>query len=328
MKSAQIGSGVNGMRTIPTVLIGAAIAVGITGGVRAFALAQGPAAAGPLKLSDHVTVVLEGQPGALSNVGIVVGTRGTLVIDSGLGPRNGAILANVARQLSPGRTTLYVAATHFHPEHMMGESGFPASAIIVRSRGQQQDIDATGAAEGRGVVAFFKGRPERAADMEGAIYRTPDVTFAGDALIDLGGTRVQLMELGPAHTRGDVGFFVEGDAVVFSGDVAMSTPLAINASRFTAAPSNARLWLASLERLMAFKPRHVVPAHGPLGDASMIEKHRVFMTAVRDRVSTLKGKGQTADQIASTVTTELAAKYQVPEKIVAEAARLFYVELP
>jgi len=82
------------MGTIPTVLIGAAIAVGITGGMRAVALAQGPAAAGPLKLSDHVTVVLEGQPGALSNVGIVVGTRGTLVIDSGLGPRNGAILAN------------------------------------------------------------------------------------------------------------------------------------------------------------------------------------------------------------------------------------------
>jgi glyoxylase-like metal-dependent hydrolase (beta-lactamase superfamily II) len=175
--------------------------------MRAVAPAQGPTVAGPLKLSAHVTVVLQGQPGAQSNVGIVVGSKGTLVIDSGLGPRNGAILANVARQLAPAGTTLYVAATHFHPEHMMGESGFPASAIIVRSRRQQQDIDATGAAEGRGVVALFKGMPDRAADMEGAIYRTPDVTFAGDALIDLGGTRVQLMELGPTHTSGDVGFF-------------------------------------------------------------------------------------------------------------------------
>jgi hypothetical protein len=60
----------------------------------------------------------------------------------------------------------------------------------------------------------------------------------------------------------------------------------------------------------------------------MIEKHRVFMTAVRDRVSALKQQRQTADQIASIVTTELAAKYQVQEKIVADAARLFYVELP
>ncbi len=316
------------MRNIPTVLIGAAIALGITGGMWAVALAQGPGAAEPLKLSEHVTVVLQGQPGAQSNIGIVVGSKGTLVIDSGLGPKNGAILANVARQLAPGRTTLYVAATHFHPEHMMGESGFPASAIIVRSRGQQQDIDATGAAEGRGVVALFKGMANRAADMEGAVYRTPDMTIAGDAVIDLGGTRVLLMELGPAHTRGDVGFFVEGDGVAFTGDVAMSSPLAINMSRFTSAPNNARAWLASLERLMELKPRHVVPAHGPLGDASMIDKHRVFLIAVRDRVRALKAQRQSADQIASTVTTELAAKHQVPERIVADAARLFYEELP
>src|SRR2546427_3895954 len=316
------------MRNIPTVLIGAAIALGIAGGMWAVALAHGPGAAEPLKLSEHVTVVLQGQPGAQSNVGIVVGSKGTLVIDSGLGPKNGAILANVARQLSPGRTTLYVAATHFHPEHMMGESGFPASAIIVRSRDQQQDIDATGAAEGRGVVALFKGMANRAADMEGAVYRTPDMTIAGDAVIDLGGTRVLLMELGPAHTRGDVGFFVEGDGVAFTGDVAMSSPLAINMSRFTSAPNNARSWLASLERLMELKPRHVVPAHGPLGDASMIDKHREFMIAVRDRVRALKAQRQSADQIASTVTTELAAKHQVPDKIVADAARLFYQELP
>ena len=314
------------MRNIAPVLTGAAIALGITGGMPA--MTQGPAATAPLKLSDHVAVVLEGQPGAQSNVGIVVGSKGTLVIDSGLGPRNGAILANVARQLAPGGTTLYVAATHFHPEHMMGESGFPASAIIVRSRGQQQDIDATGAAEGRGVVALFRGAPDRAADMEGAIYRTPDVTFAGDALLDLGSIRVQLMELGPAHTRGDLGFFIEGDDVVFTGDVAMSSPIGINSARFTSERTNASAWLANLERLMELKPRHVVPSHGPLGDASMIEKHRVFMTAVRDRVRALKDQRQTSDQTASTVTTELAATYEVPEKIVADAARLFYEELP
>jgi glyoxylase-like metal-dependent hydrolase (beta-lactamase superfamily II) len=316
------------MRNVSSVLAGVAIAVGIAGGLRPTASAQGAAAAGPLKLSDHVTVVLQGQPGAQSNVGIVVGSKGALVIDSGLGPRNGAILANVARQLAPAAATLYVAATHFHPEHMMGESGFPPSAIVVRSRGQQEDIDVTGAAEGRGVVALFKGMPDRAADMEGAVYRPADVTFAGDTLIDLGGARVRLMELGPAHTRGDVGFFVEGDGVVFTGDVAMSSPIGINSARFTSAPTSARVWLASLERLMAFKPRHVVPSHGPLGDASMIEKHRVFMAAVRDRVSALKAQRQTADQVASTVVAELAAKHQVPEKIAADAARLFHKELP
>jgi glyoxylase-like metal-dependent hydrolase (beta-lactamase superfamily II) len=316
------------MKNIPRLFIAVVIALGFTAGMRATAAPpQGAPSTGPLKLSEHVTVVLQGQPGAQSNVGIVVGNRGTLVIDSGLGPKNGAILANVARQLSRGGT-LYVAATHFHPEHMMGESGFPASAIVVRSRSQQQDIDATGAAEGRGVVELFKGMRDRAADMEGAVYRAADMMFAGDALIDLGGTRVKLMELGPTHTAGDVGFFIEGDGVVFTGDVAMSTPIGINSARFSSAPNKATVWLASLERLMAFKPRHVVPSHGPLGDALMIEKHRLFMTAVRDRVVALKQQKQATDQIVSTVSNELAAKHQVPEKIAADAARLFYGELP
>jgi hypothetical protein len=79
---------------------------------------------------------------------------------------------------------------------------------------------------------------------------------------------------------------------------------------------------------MTLEARHVVPSHGPLGDRSMIDKHRVFMTAVRDRVSALKGRRQAVDQVASAVTTELAAKHQVPEKTVTEAARLFYAELP
>jgi glyoxylase-like metal-dependent hydrolase (beta-lactamase superfamily II) len=307
--------------------IGIALALGIVGGWSAAASAQGSAGSQPQKLSEHVTVVLQGQPGAQSNVGIIVGTKATLVVDSGLGPKNGAILANLAKQLSKG-TTLYVAATHFHPEHMMGESGFPASAIILRSKVQQRDIDVTGAAEGKGVVALFKGMPERAKDMEGAIYRTPDMLFSGDLLLDLGGTRVQVIELGPTHTAGDVGFFVEGDNVVFTGDVAMSTPIGINSARFTSAPSNARVWLASLERLMALKPRNVVPSHGPLGDASMIEKHRAFLAAVRDRVTALKQQKQTADQVASAVSAELAAKHQVPEKVAADAARLFYEELP
>lgn len=309
-------------------LTGTTATLALTGCLWTHALAQEPAGTEPLTLSDHVTVVLEGQLGAQSNVGIVVGSKGVLVIDSGLGPRNGAILADVAQRLAPGRNTLYVAATHFHPEHMMGESGFPESAIVVRSVGQQLDIDATGAAEGRGVVELFRQLPGRAADMEGAVYRTPDMMFEGDALIDLGGIRVRLMELGPAHTRGDVGFDVEGDGVVFTGDVAMDAPIGIRSARFTSAPSSASAWLASLERLAALQPRHVVPSHGPLGDASMIEKHRAFMTAVRDRVGALKRQRQTADQVASSVTAELAAAHEVPEEIAGNAARLFYQELP
>ncbi len=164
--------------------------------------------------------------------------------------------------------------------------------------------------------------------MDGAVYRTPDMMFEGDLEIDLGSTRVRLMQLGPAHTRGDLGFFVEGDGVVFTGDVAMSTPLGINpGGTYSSAPTNASVWLASLERLTQLKAVHVVPSHGPLGDGSMIDKHRLLMTDVRDRVRMLKRQGRTADQIVSTLSDELAKRHNVPQKVVADAARLFYTEL-
>ncbi len=62
------------------------------------------------RISDHVYVIM-GFP----NVGIVVGNRATLVVDTGLGPRNGAIAAREAAKLAKN-PTLYLTTTHFHPE--------------------------------------------------------------------------------------------------------------------------------------------------------------------------------------------------------------------
>src|SRR3954471_22735189 len=76
-----------------------------------------------VKVSDHVWAIM-GWP----NIGIVVGTNATLVVDTGLGPRNGATIAKVAKKLAP-QNKLYVTTTHFHPEHAAGEQGFPAGTI-------------------------------------------------------------------------------------------------------------------------------------------------------------------------------------------------------
>src|SRR5690348_14358547 len=71
------------------------------------------------RVSDHVQVIL-GFP----NIAIVTGAQATLVVDTGLGPANGATVARVAQRLSKGKK-LYLATTHFHPEHAAGEGGFP-----------------------------------------------------------------------------------------------------------------------------------------------------------------------------------------------------------
>src|SRR5271156_841612 len=72
-----------------------------------------------VKVSEHVWAIM-GWP----NIGIVVGENATLVVDTGLGPRNGATVARVAKRLAPNNK-LYLTTTHFHPQHPGGEAGFP-----------------------------------------------------------------------------------------------------------------------------------------------------------------------------------------------------------
>src|SRR3954470_2268336 len=84
-----------------------------------------------VRVSDHVWQIV-GWP----NIGIVVGRGATLVVVTGLGPRNGATVARVAKRLAPGNK-LYLTTTHFHPEHAGGVAGFPDGTVLIRPKVQQ-----------------------------------------------------------------------------------------------------------------------------------------------------------------------------------------------
>src|SRR5579864_2369635 len=97
------------------------------------------------RVSDHVYAIV-GFP----NIGIVIGSRATLVVDTGLGPRNGATILRVVRKLSPNQK-LFLTTTHFHPEHAAGEAGFPADTVLIRPAVQQQEVEKSAA----GMITRF-----------------------------------------------------------------------------------------------------------------------------------------------------------------------------
>ena len=107
-------------------------------GFTAAASAQGFPDATLLEKTTHITDHVEAIMG-FPNIGIVIGTKATLVVDTGLGASNGAVAARVAKKLGKG-PRLYLTTTHFHPEHAAGEGGFPADAILVRSAVQLDEM--------------------------------------------------------------------------------------------------------------------------------------------------------------------------------------------
>jgi glyoxylase-like metal-dependent hydrolase (beta-lactamase superfamily II) len=274
------------------------------------------------KLSTHVHVVSDLNVGLVPNVGIIVGSRATLVVDTGLGRRNGETVSRLTSGVSTN-TELYVVSTHFHPEHALGESAFPSTAKIIRARSQQKDIDEFGLT----LAKTFASRSAIAAELlEGAQYRAADIFFEREYMLDLGGVRVRLLSLGPTHTRGDTVVFVEEDGILFAGDVVMNRTFVAFASPY----SSVKAWLADFDQLQAMRPLKVVPSHGPVGDASLINEQRTMMTAMQSRAIELKHQGRSADDAASTVQSEFQAKYPdwaAPARI-AIIARTAYAEAP
>ena len=217
-----------------------------------------------------------------------------LVIDTGLGPPNGAAVYEVAKRLA-GTKTLYLVTTHVHPEHDLGAQAFPGTTTLIRSTDQVKDI----AESGLQLAKVFASRSAIHAELlKGANFRKADLTFERDYDLDLGGVHAKLMAMGPNHTVGDTAIWIESERVLFSGDIAMRARPA-----FASPHSSRRQWLASLDRLELLKPAIVVPSHGPTGDGNVfISGYRTYLTEVRDRTAVEKRAGRSVEQAVEAVT--------------------------
>jgi glyoxylase-like metal-dependent hydrolase (beta-lactamase superfamily II) len=271
-----------------------------------------------VKVSEHVYVIPDANVGAVPNVGIVVGNRATLVIDTGLGPRNGQTVLREVQKVSRN-AEIYLVATHFHSEHALGEAGFPASARVIRARAQQRDMDESGVAPN-----FATRSPVHAELMKDAQYRRADELFDNEKVLDLGGVRARLLWHGGTHTNGDTMVFVEPDGVLFSGDVVMSRRFLA----FNSAASSMRALLSSLDKLELLRPSRIVPSHGEMGDASLIRSNRDYLQSLQTRVQQLKREGRTADQAVETAGAEVRSQHPDWTGNPAGAARAAYNEAP
>jgi len=249
----------------------------------------------PTRISDHVSAIM-GFP----NVAIVTGDRATLVVDTGLGPANGAIVVRVAKKLSKG-PKLFLTTTHFHPEHAAGEGGFPADTVLFRSATQQQEMVEHGAE----LLAVFARNPQWTDLLKGVKMRSPDVVFDNEIKIDLGGVTARILWLGASHTKGDQLIFVEPDSVLISGDTVQNK---IVPSVFGEGGS-VQSWIAVLDKLEPLKPRIVVPTHSAPGDGSLIAQERAFILDMRSRTLALKKQGIPAADAAKQITEQFKSAY-------------------
>jgi glyoxylase-like metal-dependent hydrolase (beta-lactamase superfamily II) len=249
-----------------------------------------------VKLSDHVYVI-RGFP----NIAIIVGKTATLVVDTGLGTKNGEIVARTAAKLS-GTSKLFLTTTHFHPEHAAGEGGFPQGTVLIRAKAQQEELEQDNDAT---INRFRLRRATDAALLEGFKFRKPDVLFDTSYELDLGGVHARLIWAGPAHTRGDEEILVKEDGVLVAGDVIQNKYGPV----FSAPGISPRDWLKTIDALARLHPKVILPDHSAPGGEALIVAEHDFLKVLDERIHALKNAGTTAVEAGKIINGEMHAQY-------------------
>ena len=247
-------------------------------------------------LSPHVWAIF-GNP----NVAIVAGTKATLVVDTGLGRRNGALIASEVSKVHKG-AKLFLTTTHAHAEHSSGQDGFPPDTVVIRPKVQQQELDETGAA---GIETFRSRNDTNRELLADARVGKSDILFDDQLTLDLGDVTARLLWFGPAHSNGDMLVFVEPDGVLVSGDVVQNKAgIGLSGSR-----STIKSWLAVLDKVAALTPTLILPDHSQPGDGKLIAEQRAFLTDLQERIQTLKHEGKNAEEAAHLISAEFQSRY-------------------
>jgi cyclase len=107
-------------------------------------------------------------------------------------------------------------------------------------------------------------------DFEGIELCPPTTTFDGRMILQVGDKDVHLVEVGPAHTRGDVIVHVPSDRIVFTGDILFigSHPI-----MWEGPVGN---WIRACDRILELDVDHVVPGHGPITDKAGVRRVREY----------------------------------------------------
>ena len=259
----------------------------------------------------------------------VIGQEGVLVVDTGQFPTLARkMIAEIRKRTD--KPVRYVVNTHWHNDHMMGNSAyqeaFPDVSFIstasTKANGdlydpeflvkQKQSLPAA-VTQLKQILATGKspaGQPlDDAArqryqalldDVEEFLplmaelrYVGPSVTFSDEMDVDLGKRTVRVMFLGKGNTAGDAVVYVPDAKVLATGDlVVMPIPFAT--------ASFVEDWIQTLDRLEKFEITALVPGHGP------VQKDFTYARTVQDTLKSLLA--QVKDAVAEGKSLEETQK--------------------
>jgi len=151
----------------------------------------------------------------------------------------------------------------------------------------------------------------------GIRHTPPNQTFDGRLDLLVGDKPVHLIEVGPAHTRGDVLVHSPRDRVVFTGDILFieNTPV-----MWQGPVAN---WIKACHLIEAMEVDHIVPGHGPVTDKRGVIAVREYLEYVRDQARSRYDAGMSAFEAARDIELREYSAWSDPERIAVNVDSLY-----
>ena len=243
-----------------------------------------------------------------SNAGLVTDGEASLLVDTLFDLKlTGEMLAAMRDAAPAARELDAVVNTHANGDHCYGNA-LVKGATILASKAcaeEMQELPPSAmaalavAAPQMGAAGEFLQRIFGRFDFEGIESVLPDRTFEGELSWKVGDKELRLLEVGPAHTKGDVLVHSVADRTVFTGDILFieGTPIL-----WEGPVDN---WIRACERIEAMDVDVVVPGHGPITDRDGARQVREYLAFVRDEARSRHEAGLPAADAAREIAREL-----------------------
>ena len=153
----------------------------------------------------------EGDP----NSGVIIGDDSVMIVEAQATPRLANKVIEKVREVTD-KPISHVVLTHYHAVRVLGASAFGADQIIMSERARAM-VAERGQEDWDSEFARFPRLFEGHESIPGLTW--PTTTFHGRMSVYLGQRRVDIMQIGRAHTAGDAVVYVPDQNVMFTGDI-------------------------------------------------------------------------------------------------------------
>ena len=243
----------------------------------------------------------EGDP----NSGVIIGDDSVMVVEAQATPRLAQKVIDCIRSVTD-KPISHVVLTHYHAVRVLGASAFGAGQVIMSEMGRnmvvergQEDWDS----EFQRFPRLFQGHES----IPGLTW--PTTVFNGRMSVWLGKRRVDLMQLGRAHTAGDIVIHVPDSNVMFTGDIVEYH------SACYCGDGHFRDWGGTLDRIKAFNVDAIAPGRGDaLVGSEMVDKAientRDFVQSTFRPVERIAARGGSLKEAWDAVRAECDPKFK------------------